>query len=112
MKKEVEIKERRSGALFMRDVSLPLAGESLPGHAHRYEHTMMFMSGKAKVTVKRLGKEDEASEIQAPADMVVEAGAIHAIEALTDDVFFTCVFVHRDGDGKITQEPNHMGAYY
>jgi quercetin dioxygenase-like cupin family protein len=93
--------ERASGNIFIRECRLPKAGDILPLHVHRYDHTMDFTRGRAIVrTITEQGVTCE-KELAAGADYLVPAGVKHEITALTDDVLFKCIFVHRDAVGKI-----------
>jgi quercetin dioxygenase-like cupin family protein len=106
----MSITERQSGNVFIRDVRLEKVGDSIPGHTHNYDHTMFFMKGEAKLTVIT-NESVEESVIKAPADMLIVKNARHAIEALTDDVYFCCVFPHRNREGEVTDEPSTRTAY-
>lgn len=97
--------------MFIRDVRLPQKGDSIPGHTHKYDHTMFFMQGEAKLSITRIDGSVEESMITAPADMLVVKNALHAVEALTDDVYFCCVFPHRNMAGEVTDEPSIRDAY-
>lgn len=107
---EVTVSERLSGNVFIRDVRLPKKGDAIEGHTHNYDHTMFFMSGKAKLTLHSIdGKEDRI--INAPADMLVAKDIRHEITAMTNDVYFCCVFPHRGIDGTVTDQPETREAY-
>jgi mannose-6-phosphate isomerase-like protein (cupin superfamily) len=104
--------ERASGNIFIRECHIPKRGEVLPLHVHAYDHTMFFMRGRATVkTITGQGVTDE-KELNAPADYLVPAGVRHEITALSDDVQFNCVFVHRDAVGTIGIKPIDMKAYW
>lgn len=112
MLKEITITERQSGNVFIREVKLPSVGDAIPSHCHKYDHTMFFMKGKGKITTTRMDGSIEKSVIAAPADVLVEKGVLHGVEALTSNVYFCCVFPHRDSVGTITDEPTDRIAYY
>jgi quercetin dioxygenase-like cupin family protein len=108
---EAQITERISANIFIREVHLAKKGDSIPGHIHRYDHTMFFMKGKAKLRVIQPDGSETVTEIAAPVDVLVEKQARHEITAVSDNVYFCCVFPHRDMQGNITDEPVTRDAY-
>ena len=112
MMNEPTTTERASGALFIRECELPSAGNVLPTHAHKYDHTMFFMSGRALLTTTLPDGTVCEYQLEAPTTHLVEKGIRHKILALTDDVRFSCVFVHRDAVGKVALESIDWKAYW
>lgn len=104
--------ERASGNIFIRECRLPNEGDVLPFHIHKYDHTMFFMNGRARLRTILENGEGSTLELEAPTDTLVPKGVKHEITALTDDVLFHCVFPHRDAVGKVTLEPTDAGAYW
>jgi quercetin dioxygenase-like cupin family protein len=104
--------ERASGNIFIRECRLPNAGDVLPFHIHRYDHTMFFMSGRARLRTITEDGSGSIVELEAPAETLVPKGIKHEITALTDDVMFCCVFPHRDAVGRVTLEPVDSAAYW
>ena len=103
--------ERISGSVLIRDVRLAKKGDSIPGHVHKYDHTMFFMKGKARITVTEEDGSSSQETIEAPSDTLLKKNTLHAVKALTDDVYFCCVFPHRDDDGNIVDEPVSREGY-
>lgn len=110
-KQEKSVTERSQGSILIRDCKLPNKGDVIEGHTHKYDHTMFFMSGKAKVTCHTNQGIGEEFEIEAPADMFIDKNIRHEITALTNNVFFCCVFPHRDMTGNVTEKPTVRDAY-
>lgn len=108
---EAVITERRSSNIFIRDVRLKEKGDAIPSHCHNYDHTMFFMKGTGLVTTTRADGSKCEKTITAPDDVLVEKGTLHDVEALTDDVYFCCVFPHRDLQGNVADEPATRDAY-
>ncbi len=105
--------ERASGDLFIRDVCIARDGESIPGHAHKYDHTTFFIRGKVLVRTYTNCCIEEI--IKSPNDpepfLLIPKGIRHEMVALSDDVYFCCVFVHRDSLGRVTTQPDNTEAY-
>lgn len=108
---EISITERHSGNIFIREVKLPQIGDAIPGHVHNYDHTMFFMSGRAMVKTTFADGHVEEAEIEAPSDTLVLKNTLHGVEALTDDVYFCCVFPHRNAAGDVVDQPDSRKAY-
>lgn len=109
---EPTVNERVSGNIFIRDCRLPKVGDMIPCHVHTYDHTMFFMAGKVKVRSIEPNGDESDRVLEAPIDALVPKGVKHEITALTDDVWFACVFPHRDALGKVTLEPESAQAYW
>jgi len=66
-------------------------GDYVEGHAHKYDHLMVFARGKAEITLN--GK---TFVVEGYSRFNVKAGVIHGFRALTD-VYAECIYVNRDG---------------
>ena len=111
MEKQVTTTERTEGDKFIRECSLPARGDFIRGHTHKYDHLTKVISGTAKIISTNTKNEVEEHVIEAPGEMMVKAGVLHSLEALTGGVVIHCVFQHRDKHGNVTDEPNAREAY-
>jgi len=69
-------------------------GESVPGHAHQFDHLSLLLRGRMRVTV-----DGHATEYDAPQEVVMPKGVVHALEALDDDTIWLCIFACRGEHG-------------
>lgn len=83
----VEYVEERMGVYF-RSVFLPFKGMTIPQHVHDVSHPTFCGSGKARLYVDGLFRED----VEAGHAVGIEAGKRHCFEALEDNTRLTCVF--------------------
>jgi len=95
------------GPIGVRPFALDKACEAHEGHTHNYDHAMIVIRGRLKVTYRyeRDGKivEGETREYGSGETLVVKADVFHTVKALEPDTVYHCVFSHRDFDGLVTQ---------
>lgn len=68
------------------------------GHKHHFDHISILSKGTVEVSVN--GAENKV--FTAPCFIVIKKDHNHVFKALTDDVFWFCVFALRDIDGNTT----------
>lgn len=95
--------ERISGNLYLRPVELKTAGDVLPGHKHRFSHTTFVVRGRVKVVASYDATPRMEKEFGPGEHFLVKQDWTHQITALTDDVFFMCIYSHRTPQGEVTQ---------
>lgn len=83
----VEFIEEKAG-IYFRSVLLPFKGTTIPQHVHDESHATYVGSGRARLYVDGLFKED----IEAGHATEIEAGKKHLFEALEDNTRLTCVW--------------------
>lgn len=100
-----------SGSLFIRKVRLQVAGESVGGHAHSFDHTTMVLRGRLAVVMHDPStRAPSALELRAGDHMLVAAGVVHELTAIEDDCEFWCVYSHRDAHGRIAETFQGLAA--
>ena len=95
------------GPIGIRPMHLAKQCEANKGHEHNYDHTTIIIRGRVRV-LYRYAKdgheiEDESDEFGPGETIFIRAKVRHTIKALTDDVFYMCVFSHRDFDGVVVE---------
>lgn len=80
----VGIEHHFGGGVYAKETLIP-AGKVLTQHRHRFDHLSILASGVARVSVDGV-----AREVVGPACLLIEAGKVHEVEALSDVVWF-CV---------------------
>lgn len=93
------------GGLGIRPVVLPNAGDTVDGHKHNFAHVMFFASGSARLNATGPNGETESVTVHTGTFFLMRAEWMHAVEALTDNVKFWCVFPEYDASG---QRPEHF----
>ena len=88
------------GNIWVRQNVMEGAGESFPGHKHKFDNVTLLSKGEIEVEVEGY----EPKIFKAPTFVVVRKEHNHKITALTDDVLYYCVFAVRDLDGKPVDE--------
>lgn len=88
------------GNIWVRQHVLDKAGDSNPGHEHKFDHVTLLAAGKVSVQIQ--GK--PSKEFTAPTFIVIRKEHKHKITALSDDVIYYCVFALRDVDGEILDD--------
>ena len=88
------------GNIWVRQNVMESAGESFPGHKHKFDHVTLLSKGEIEVEVEGY----KPKIFKAPTFVVVRKEHNHKITALTDDVLYYCVFAVRDLDGKPVDE--------
>ena len=66
------------GGVYIKETHIP-KGEILWQHSHAYEHLSYLVSGEVAVSLP-----DSVKVVHGPACMVIEAGKVHQVQALTD----------------------------
>jgi|TARA_B100000902_G_C26801853_1_gene664852 hypothetical protein len=88
------------GNIWVRQNVMEEAGESFPGHKHKFDHVTLLSKGEIEVEVEGY----EPKIFKAPTFVVIRKEHNHKITALTDDVLYYCVFAVRDLDGEPVDE--------
>lgn len=92
-----------SGNIFIRANKLQ-AGEMTGGHAHKFDHTTIVLTGAVHVrVVKPDGTLVADTTFRAPSHFLVKAEWFHHITATEDDTRFWCVYSHRTHQGEVAQ---------
>ena len=104
------------GPIGRRVCVLPATCHTHEGHTHNYDHTMMVVQGRLKVTFRDMvdGKliEKETKEYSADEELSVAADRHHTVKALEDGTRYYCVFSHRDFNGLVSQRyVGNVSAY-
>lgn len=68
-------------------------GYTFPQHEHPFDHLSVLAKGSARVVV-----DGKASIHHAPEVMLIKAGKIHTVTALTDIVW---IYVHQDSEAVV-----------
>jgi quercetin dioxygenase-like cupin family protein len=79
------------------------AGLELTQHAHDHDHLAYLVSGQAVLQV-----DDEAHTISAPAPLLLKAGTVHGVKALTD-VVWLCIWSTECTDPSLVDEAVEAG---
>lgn len=103
-----------SGNLFIRPMPhrLDKAGDSVEGHAHKFDHTTLVLRGAIRIEATLADGRQVSREFYAPDDehgdkrchVLIKAGVKHKITALTDGTICWCVYAHRAPQGEVAQE--------
>lgn len=88
------------GPVGVRKFALEKACEQFSLHAHNYDHMMLCMSGRLRVTIDG----NYAVEIGPGESTVIKAGTGHEGKALEPNTRWHCIFSHRDFDRLVSQE--------
>jgi len=88
------------GNIWVRQHVIGKAGDSNPGHQHKFDHVTLLASGKVKVEVE--GKPPK--EFTAPTFIVIRKEHNHKITALSDNVTYYCVFALRNINGEVLED--------
>jgi hypothetical protein len=70
------------GGAYIKSMSIP-AGHTIIQHKHEYDHLSVLATGSVLVMV-----DDVVSMYTAPACILIASGKYHAVEALTDTVWY------------------------
>ena len=87
----VEVAHYFGGGAYAKEVRIP-AGAQVHQHIHPHAHLSILASGRVVVTA-----DGERTEFAGPACLEIQAGVAHAIEALTDAVWY-CIHATDDED--------------
>lgn len=88
------------GNIWVRQHVISKAGDSNPGHEHKFDHVTLLASGKVKVEVEG----NEPKEFTAPTFIVIRKEHKHKVTALSDGVIYYCVFALRGLDGEVLDD--------
>lgn len=121
-----------SGNIFVREMRFTRAGDVVQGHVHNFDHTTYVAKGALRVELLRIVKEAvlNAHNVEVePAQyevmraveksasdgrnwVLIKAGAVHRITALTDGALGHCIYSHRTAQGEIVEEFDGWGPAY
>ena len=87
----LQIRHYFSGREYAKRMELP-AGHYAESHRHNFDHLSILAAGKVRVTVDGVD-----TEYTGPECLIIQAGQVHRIEALTDTVWF-CVHASDETD--------------
>jgi quercetin dioxygenase-like cupin family protein len=87
----VQVAHRFGGGTYAKETNIP-AGVRLAQHVHPHDHLSILATGRAIVEAGGV-----RTEHQAPVCLTIAAGVEHAVEALTDVVWF-CIHATDDTD--------------
>lgn len=103
------------GNIWVRSHQLIKEGDAHDGHTHHFDHVTMLVSGKVRVDVEDIIKNEKRSkEFEGPTFIIIRKEHKHKITALTDNVIYYCVFALRNIDGDVTDiysKDNDPSAY-
>ena len=100
--------EYASGNIYIREMVLAKAGDTIDGHAHNFDHTTYVVRGA--IQIERLdtdGNVIQTVEKRATKGynwVLIKAGTAHRITALEDNSLAHCIYSHRTPQGEIVQE--------
>jgi hypothetical protein len=105
------------GGVYYLEQKVASLGDSIPGHAHQFDHVSVLLFGKVRVNwyypdvlwkeLERRGKtvrrtRSGSLEFQAPAAIPVFAGVMHDFVALSEGGFrLWCVHASRGTEGQV-----------
>ena len=88
------------GNIWVRQHMFDVAGESHPGHKHKFDHVTLLTQGKASVEIEGY----EPREFKAPTFIIIRKEHNHKITALEDKTIYYCVFALRDLNGEVVDD--------
>lgn len=83
------------GNIWVRQNNIEKAGESFPGHKHKFDHVTLLVKGSIEVEVEG----HSPKRFNAPTFVIIRKDYKHKVTSLTDDVLYYCVFALRNLDG-------------
>jgi quercetin dioxygenase-like cupin family protein len=83
----LDITHHFSSREYAKETFLPM-GSEVPQHAHTHDHLAILAAGRALVEVDGV-----ETRYHGPCCIVIEAGKVHKVTALTDVVWY-CVWAH------------------
>jgi len=105
-----------SGNIFIREMNFSLAGESVNGHAHAFDHTTYIACGGLRIEkLDKSGAVVKSIEKWATAPhnwVLVKAGVCHRITALADNSRGHCIYSHRTPQGDVVEQYDAWGDAY
>lgn len=78
-------------------------GERVDLHTHKFDHTMIFFTGRFRVLAIMPDGRLLEKEFHAPDLCLIKAEVAHEVSYLENGSEFMCVFAHRDPQGRVTQ---------
>jgi quercetin dioxygenase-like cupin family protein len=92
--------------IWIKQMHFPKAGMIAQTHAHSFDHQTLVTNGRLRVTVG-----DDVAEYAAPQIIVIQAGALHRLEALEDHTVAYCIHQVRDDVPVVEGIPNNDLSY-
>ena len=100
----IEIK--MADGIFVKQMSVPLAGTIIPQHSHTYEHLSMLAYGSV-----RLWKDGvDMGEFHAPRGITIAAGCKHTFKPLEDKTVIYCIHNIKDAEGVSIKEEHQISG--
>lgn len=87
------IKHHFLNKLYLREAKLP-AGQPIKIHRHKFDHISVLAEGTVRVVV-----DGKTTVLEAPAYLLIPAGKVHGVLALTD-VLWYCVHATSECDAE------------
>jgi hypothetical protein len=84
------------GNIWVRQNNIEKAGESFPGHKHKFDHVTLLTKGSIEIEVEG----HQPKKFVAPTFIIIRKDHKHKVTSLTDDVLYYCVFALRNLDGE------------
>lgn len=105
--------EETLGPLRIRPVDLQKSGDFIDGHTHSFDHVTFFLTGSFHVETFNPACECRHEyDFVAPSKMLIEKGIEHKITATSrEGGKFICVYTHRDSEGEVSEENEHLQSY-
>lgn len=98
MLNSLDITHHFGGGVYAKQTAIP-AGLVLTQHVHKHDHLSVLASGIAAVSVDGVDTEHAG-----PACIVIAAGKVHSVRAVTDVVWY-CIHATNETDaGKVDAE--------
>lgn len=88
------------GNIWVRQNTIEKAGESFPGHKHKFDHVTLLVKGGIEVEVEG----HAPKHFVAPTFVIIRKEHEHKVTSLTDDVIYYCVFALRNLDGEAIED--------
>jgi len=88
------------GNIWVRQNTIEKAGESFPGHKHKFDHVTLLVKGSIEVEVEG----HAPKQFVAPTFVIIRKEHEHKVTSLTDDVIYYCVFALRNLDGEVIED--------
>jgi len=88
------------GNIWVRQNTIEKAGESFPGHKHKFDHVTLLAKGSIEVEVEG----HAPKQFVAPTFVIIRKEHEHKVTSLTDDVIYYCVFALRNLDGEAIED--------
>jgi quercetin dioxygenase-like cupin family protein len=89
----VSVQHVFSGREYAKRINIP-AGYYIEQHIHNYDHISILAKGVVFLTVG-----DSIQELHGPTEVVIVAGKVHRIDAITDSVWY-CIHATEETDSQ------------